>query len=123
LEKHERTLAVVMTNDPKVNQIKIYDAIRAPRRCRPTARAAPAATPVASGSSTASCSPRSTKVPTASPLRRDRDRLRFDSLVYTTSAPVGIDFGNDHMCVAGTTTVDSFPCVTDTWTVSMARPV
>jgi hypothetical protein len=28
--------------------------------------------------------------------------------VTTTSAPVSVDFGNDHMYVAGATTVDSF---------------
>ena len=40
--------------------------------------------------------------------RRDGNGLRFDKLVTTTSAPVSIDFGNDHMYVAGATTVDSF---------------
>jgi hypothetical protein len=39
---------------------------------------------------------------------RAHDGLTFDSLVSTTSAPVSIDFGNDHMYVAGDTSVDSF---------------
>ena len=39
---------------------------------------------------------------------RYSDFLRFDRLVNTTSAPVSIDFGHDHMYVAGETTVDSF---------------
>jgi hypothetical protein len=41
-------------------------------------------------------------------FKRVGNRLRFDRLVTTTSAPVSIDFGNDHMYVAGATTVDSF---------------
>jgi hypothetical protein len=41
-------------------------------------------------------------------FRRDGDRLMFDRVVATTSAPVSVDFGNDHMYVAGATTVDSF---------------
>ena len=40
--------------------------------------------------------------------KRDGSGLRFDKLVTTTSAPVSIDFANDHMYVAGATTVDSF---------------
>jgi hypothetical protein len=39
--------------------------------------------------------------------RRGKD-LRLDKLVTTTSAPVSVDLGNDHMYVAGATTVDSF---------------
>ena len=42
------------------------------------------------------------------------NRLRFDKVVHTTSAPVSIDFGNDHMYVAGATTVDSFAMYHDT---------
>jgi hypothetical protein len=41
-------------------------------------------------------------------FRRTGDRLKFDRLVTTSSAPVSIDFGNGHMYVAGATTVDSF---------------
>src|SRR5262249_44712686 len=41
-------------------------------------------------------------------FRRDGDRLRFDKTVSTTSAPVSVDFGNDHLYVAGAPTVDSF---------------
>ena len=41
-------------------------------------------------------------------FQRAGDRLKFDELVTTTSAPVSIDFANDHMYVAGATTVDSF---------------
>jgi hypothetical protein len=41
-------------------------------------------------------------------FRREGNKLKFDRSVATTSAPVSIDFGNDHMYVAGATTVDSF---------------
>src|SRR5205085_944272 len=41
-------------------------------------------------------------------VRRVGDRFRFEQTVTTTSAPVSVDFGNDHMYVAGATTVDSF---------------
>jgi hypothetical protein len=41
-------------------------------------------------------------------FRRIGDGLRFENLVTTTSAPVSVDFGNDHLYVAGATTVDSF---------------
>jgi hypothetical protein len=41
-------------------------------------------------------------------FRRDGDTVKFEKLVSTTSAPLSIDFGNDHMYVAGATTVDSF---------------
>jgi hypothetical protein len=41
-------------------------------------------------------------------FRRDGNGLKFDQLVWTTSAPVSVDFGNGHMYVAGSTTIDSF---------------
>ncbi len=34
--------------------------------------------------------------------------LKFEKVVSTTSAPVSVDFGNDHLYVAGATTVDSY---------------
>ena len=55
--------------------------------------------------------------------RRDGNGLRFDKLVTTTSAPVSVDFGHDHMYVAGATTVDSFVAASATaWNGWMARP-
>jgi hypothetical protein len=45
---------------------------------------------------------------TVAVFRRIGDSLEFDKVVSTTSAPVSVDFGNDHMYVAGVTTVDSF---------------
>ncbi len=111
LEKHERTLAVVMTNDPKVNQIKIYDAKdRTLLQTLPTNGQGGAGNNARgvrqfNGELFAAVNKGSNSVAV---FRRDHDRLRFDSLVYTTSAPISIDFGNGHMYVAGATTVDSF---------------
>ena len=110
-EHPDRTLAVIMTNDPIANQIQIYDATRGVlvqtlpthgkggvggnargvRQYRGEIFAA-----VNNGSNTVAI------------YRRDGDGLKFDKLVTTTSAPVSVDFGNDHMYVAGATTVDSF---------------
>ena len=105
------TLAITMTNDPSTNQIKVYDAeshvllqtlstrgkggvggnARGVRQLGGELFAA-----VNNGSGTVAV------------FQRDGDRLKFDKLVITTSAPVSIDFANDHMYVAGATTVDSF---------------
>jgi len=105
------TLIVTMTNDPTNNQIAVYDTAthallqtlstrgrggvggnaRGVRQYNGDLFAA-----VNNGSGTVAL------------FRREGDRLAFDSLVTTSSAPVSIDFGNDHMYVAGTATVDSF---------------
>lgn len=45
---------------------------------------------------------------TVAVYKREGDRLKFQKLVKTTSAPVSIDFGRGHMYIAGATTVDSF---------------
>ena len=105
------TLAVIMTNDPMSNQIKVYDAgtnvllqtlsthgkggvggnARGVKQDNGELFAA-----VNNGSNTVAV------------YKRDGNRLRFDKLVTTTSAPVSVDFGHDHLYVAGATTVDSF---------------
>lgn len=105
------TLAVIMTNDPASNEIKVYDTssntlvqtlsthgqggvggnARGVKQYNGELFAA-----VNNGSSTVAL------------FRRVGDGLRFDRLVSTTSAPVSVDFGNDHMYVAGATTIDSF---------------
>ena len=105
------TLAVIMTNDPTSNEIKVYDtSTNALVQTLSTGGAGGVAgnargvkqyqgdlfAAVNNGSSTVAL------------YRRFGDRLRFDRLVTTTSAPVSIDFGNDHMYVAGATTIDSF---------------
>ena len=100
-----------MTNDAAANQIQVYDAeshvllqtlstrglggvggnARGVRQFGGTLVAA-----VNNGSNTVAV------------FQRAGDRLKFDRLVTTSSAPVSIDFANDHMYVAGATTVDSF---------------
>jgi len=105
------TLAVIMTNDKDANEIQVYDTsthalvqtlstqgkggvgnnARGIRQYQGELFAA-----VNNGSSTVAL------------FRRHGDRLRFESLITTTSAPVSVDFGNDHLYVAGATSVDSF---------------
>ncbi len=98
------TLAVIMTNDPMSNQIKVYDVgthvllqtlsthgkggvggnARGVKQYNGELFAA-----VNNGSNTVAL------------YRRDGNVLKFDKLVTTTSAPVSVDFGNDHMYVGG----------------------
>ena len=105
------TLAVIMTNDPMSNQIKVYDAgthvllqtlsthgkggvggnARGVKQYNRELLAV-----VNNGSNSVAV------------YRRNGNGRKFDKLVTTTSAPVSVDFGNDHMYVAGATTVDSF---------------
>jgi len=105
------TLAVIMTNDPTANQIKVYDVdthvllqtlsthgkggvggnARGVKQYNGEIFAA-----VNNGSNTVAI------------YTRDGNGLRFETLVSTTSAPVSVDFGHEHMYVAGATTVDSF---------------
>jgi DNA-binding beta-propeller fold protein YncE len=106
-----RTLAVVMTNDAKSNQIRVYDArtnvLVQTLSTRGQGGVGGNARGVAqyNGELFAAVNNGSG---TVALFRRVGDGLKFENLVTTTSAPVSIDFGNDHMYVAGTTTVDSF---------------
>src|SRR5262249_40510595 len=110
-EDRNRTLVVTMTNDSDANQIKVYDAethallqtlsthgkggaagnARGVNQLDGTMIAA-----VNNGSNTVAL------------FRRRGNAIVFDRLVSTTSAPVSVGFGNDHMYVAGAVTVDSF---------------
>jgi hypothetical protein len=110
-EHRGRTLVITMTNDPIENRINVYDAdthtliqtlsthgkggagnnARGVKQLDGELVAA-----VNNGSNTVAV------------FRRNGDTLKFDKVVSTTSAPVSVDFGNDHMYVAGSTTVDSF---------------
>ncbi len=79
------------------------------RLCPPTGRAASPATRGASRSTDGELfAAVNNGSGTVALFRRVGQGLKFDRLVTTTSAPVSIAFGNDHMYVAGTTTVDSF---------------
>lgn len=108
---HDRSLAVVMTNDPDSNQIEVYDAetggllqtlsthgrggvgnnARGVQQFKGELFAA-----VNNGSNSVAL------------FHRSGGGLTFDEVLTTTSQPVSIDFANDHMYVAGATTVDSF---------------
>jgi DNA-binding beta-propeller fold protein YncE len=108
---HGRTLVVTMTNDQHANQIKVYDA----------ASHALLQTLSTHGKGGVGGNARGIKQydgklvaavnngsGNVALFRRDGDVLRFDKLVQSTSAPVSVDFGNDHLYVAGATTIDSF---------------
>ena len=98
------TLAVVMTNDPQANQIEVYD----------TRTQALLQTLSTQGKGGVGGNARGAKQlngelvavvnygsNSVALFKRHGDRLSFDRIVTTTSAPVSIDFGNDHMYVAG----------------------
>jgi len=107
----DATLVVTMTNDDNENEIRVYDAgsralvqtlsthgkggvggnARGVKQYGDTLVAV-----VNNGSNSVAL------------FSRDANRLRFEQLVTTTSAPVSVDFANGHMYVAGATTVDSF---------------
>lgn len=106
-----RPLVVVMTNDANANAIKVYDGASHAllqtlsthgkggvggnaRGLRQYQGRLVAVVNFGSG--------------TVALFRRGHSGLTFAGTVTTTSAPVSIDFGNDHMYVAGQTTVDSF---------------
>ncbi|HEX5217703.1 MAG TPA: hypothetical protein VFV98_19715 [Vicinamibacterales bacterium] len=105
------TLAVVMTNDPAGNKIKVYNAqdgaLLQTLETNGTGGAGNNAYGVRQfeGEVFAAVNYGSRSVAL---FRRDGDRLRFERVVNTTSSPVSIDFGNEHMYVAGSTSVDSF---------------
>ena len=106
-----RTLVVTMTNDPNANQIKVYDAqshvllqtLSAHGRGGVGGNAR--GVKQHDGRLVAVVNNGSNSVAL---FRRDGDALKFDKVVSTTSPPVSVDFGSDHLYVAGATTVDSF---------------
>jgi hypothetical protein len=106
------TLAVTMTNDATTNALRVYDA-----RTRQLVQ-----TLATHGKGGVSGNARGIRTVDGDLLAvvnngsgsvavfsRRGNRLAFEQLVATTSAPVSIDFGNGHMYVAGAMTVDSFP--------------
>ena len=105
------TLAVTMTNDPVANEIKVYDA-----GSRALLQTLPAQGKGGVGGNARGVKQYRGEIVavvnngsnTVALYRRDGSGLRFDKLVTTTSAPVTVDFANEHMYVAGATTVDSF---------------
>jgi hypothetical protein len=105
------TLAVVMTNDPTANQILVFDTGTKALLQRLSTNGMGGVSGNArgvkqlNGDLVAVVNYGSNSV---SLFKRIGNGLRLDRIVATSSAPVSIDFGNDHMYVAGATTVDSF---------------
>ena len=120
------TLAVTMTNDPMANQIKVYDVdhhvllqtlsthgkggvggnARGVKQYNGELFAA-----VNNGSNTVAL------------YRREGDRLKFDKLVTTTSAPVSVDFGQRSSCTWQVRRRSiHLSCVGTAWNGWTARP-
>jgi hypothetical protein len=110
-ERSGRILVVTMTNDPIENLLNVYDADTHTLLQSVSTRGKGGAGGNARGVKQyrgeliAAVNNGSNSVAV---FRRDGDTLKFDKVVPTTSAPVSVDFGNDHMYVAGATSVDSF---------------
>jgi len=110
-DRRSTTFVVTMTNDAEANAIQVYDvathALLQTLSTRGKGGVAGNARGVRQygGELVAVVNNGSN---TVALFRRQNDRLKFEGLVTTSSAPVSIDFGNDHMYVAGATTVDSF---------------
>jgi hypothetical protein len=108
---HGRTLVVTMTNDPNANELRVYDAqshvLLQTLSTQGKGGAGGNARGIKQhdGRLVAVVNNGSNSVAL---FRRDGDVLKFDKVVSTSSAPVSVDFGSDHLYVAGATTVDSF---------------
>ena len=108
---HARTLVVTMTNDQNAKQINVYDAEShallqtLSTHGRGGVGGNARGIKQYDGGLVAAVNNASGNVALFS---RDGDALKFDKLIPTTSAPVSVDFGNNHLYVAGATTVDSF---------------
>lgn len=106
------TLAVVMTNDPANNQIKVYDAVSGnllqtlSTNGKGGASGNARAIRESGGTLLAAVNNGSNNVAIFEWF--GDNNLGFERTVSTTSAPVSIDFANNHMYVAGATSVDSF---------------
>src|SRR5882724_10230164 len=107
----KKTLVITMTNDPVANAVIVVDA----------ATHARLQTLSTSGKGGAGGNARGVAQyngrlfaavnngsGTVALFKRTGDRLVFEQLVVNTSPPVSVDFGNGHMYVAGSTSVDSF---------------
>ena len=108
---HQKILVITMTNDPNANALLVVDA-------KTNALIQTIST---GGKGGVAGNARGVKQydgqllaavnyksGTVSIFRREDDRLSLDQLVVPTSLPVSVDFSNDHLYVAGDSTVDSF---------------
>jgi hypothetical protein len=106
---HGRALVVTMTNDPNANEIMVYDAESHALLQRLSTQGTGGVSGNARGVTQYDgriVAAVNNGSGTVAMFRRHGDALRFDRVVQTTSAPVSADFGNDHLYVAGTNTVD-----------------
>src|SRR5690242_18548447 len=110
-DPQQLTLAIVMTNDQTRNAIQVYDA----------ATHALLQTTSTNGQGGAGGNARGVRQldgelfaavnagsNTVAIFRRNGNALVFEELLPTSSAPESLDFGNDHLYVAGAQTIDSF---------------
>jgi hypothetical protein len=106
------TLAVVMTNDPVSNHIKVYDTatgnLLQTLSTNGKGGASGNARGVRSDGGTLLAAVNNGSNNVATFEWSGTNSLDFERLITTTSAPVSIDFANNHMYVAGATSVDSF---------------
>jgi len=108
---YQKTLVITMTNDPNANALLVVDAeTNALLQTISTGGKGGVAGNARGvkqydGQLLAAVNYKSG---TVSIFRREDDRLSLDQLVVPTSLPVSVDFSNDHLYVAGDSTVDSF---------------
>jgi len=108
---HQRTLVITMTNDPDSNALIVVDAKTNQRLQTVSAGGKGGVAGNARGVKQYDgqlLAAVNYKSGTVAIFKREDDRLSLDQLVVTTSPPVSVDFSNDHLYVAGDTTVDSF---------------
>ena len=101
-----------MTNDPANNQIKVYDAVNGNLLQTLSTDGKGAASGNARGireyGGTLLAAVNSGSNSVAIFEWFGNNNLRFERTVSTSSAPVSVDFANNHMYVAGASSVDSF---------------
>jgi hypothetical protein len=110
-DPQQLTLAIVMTNDQTKNAIQVYDA----------STRALLQTVATNGQGGAGGNARGVRQldgelfaavnagsNTVAIFRRNGNSLSLEQLLATSSAPESLDFGNDHLYVAGAQTIDSF---------------
>jgi len=110
-QDHQRTLVITMTNDPDSNALIVVDAKTNQRLQTVSAGGKGGVAGNARGVKQYDgqlLAAVNYKSGTVAIFKREDDRLSLDQLVVTTSPPVSVDFSNDHLYVAGDTTVDSF---------------
>jgi hypothetical protein len=107
----QKTLIITMTNDPITNAIIVVDAATHQRLQTLSTNGKGGVAGNAGGVEQYNdrlVAAVNNGSRTVALFRRAGDHLVFDQLIVTTSSPVSVNFANDHMYVAGSTTVDSF---------------